>query len=155
MTVSSWVTPSNKGKYTRKPIRLYPTSRSFNMNQKQDLGFSTATTGLPLGLIFISLVILPPLVEEALFRGFLYGGLRGKLKPISAALITSALFALPHTFGNDAGASLLWVASVDTFLLSLILVYLREKTGSLWPGIFLHMLKNGLAFASLFLFHLT
>lgn len=128
---------------------------TINVDQKQDIGFNTATSGLPLVLVFISLVILPPLVEEALFRGFLYGGLRGKLKFLPSALITSVLFALPHTLGNDPGSSLLWIAGVDTFILSLVLVYLREKTGSLWPGIFLHMLKNGLAFLSLFVFHVV
>ncbi len=128
---------------------------SLNVNQKQNIGFSTTISGFPLLLVFISLVILPPLVEEALFRGFLYGGLRSKLKIVPAALVTSLLFALPHTLGNDSGASLLWIAGVDTFILSLVLVFVREKTGSLWPGIFLHMLKNGLAFMSLFIFHIS
>jgi membrane protease YdiL (CAAX protease family) len=43
------------------------------------------------------------------------------------------------------------VAALDTFTLSLVLCYLRQKTDSLWPGIMLHALKNGLAFMSLFL----
>ena len=128
---------------------------SLNINQKQDLGFSTTTTGWPLLLVFISLVILPPLVEEALFRGFLFEGLRSKLKYIPSALITSLLFALPHLLGGGSGSALLWVAGVDTFILSLVLTYLKEKTGSLWPGIFLHMIKNGLAFATLFVFHVV
>lgn len=128
---------------------------SINVDQKQNIGFSTTTSGLPLVAVFISLVILPPLVEELLFRGFLYGGLRNTLKFWPAALITSFLFAMPHILGNETGSTLLWIAGVDTFLLSLVLVYLREKNGSLWPGIFLHMLKNLIAFLSLFVFHVV
>jgi len=93
--------------------------------------------------------VLPPLIEETVFRGFVYSGLRTKLKPVVAALITSAVFASLHLeFGN--GKPLLWVAALDTFTLSMVLCYLRQKTNSLWPGIVLHALKNGLAFMSLF-----
>jgi len=85
-----------------------------------------------------------------MFRGFVYTGLRTKLQPVGSALITSAVFASLHLeFGN--GAPLLWVAAIDTFILSLVLCYLREKTGSLWPGICLHALKNFVAFATLYL----
>ncbi len=123
-----------------------------NLDQKQDLGFSTDSSSHQLGLVFVSLVLLPPLVEELLCRGFLYSGLRTKLSFIPAAIITSVLFAAAHLQAGS-GNALLWVAAMDTFTLSLVLVYLREKTGSLWPGIGLHMLKNLIAFLALFVFH--
>jgi membrane protease YdiL (CAAX protease family) len=127
---------------------LFP---SINVNQKQELGFQNAT-GASLVLTFLSLVVLPPLVEETVFRGFVFSGLRTKLKPVLAALLTSALFASAHLqFGS--GQPLLWVAAIDTFTLSLVLCYLRFKTDSLWPGIMLHALKNGIAFTALFLLH--
>ncbi len=123
---------------------------SLNLDQKQDLGFSSPVGGLNMALTFVSLVVLPPVVEETMFRGFVYTGLRGKLRPIGAALITSVVFASLHLeFGN--GAPLLWVAAIDTFTLSLVLCYLREKTGGLWPGICLHALKNLVAFVTLYL----
>jgi membrane protease YdiL (CAAX protease family) len=125
---------------------------SLNVNQKQQLGFTNASGTVNLWLTFISLVVLPPLAEETVFRGFVFTGLRTKLKPVVAALLTSALFATAHLeFGS--GQPLLWVAALDTFTLSLVLCYLRYKTDSLWPGIFLHGLKNGIAFVSLFLIH--
>jgi len=127
---------------------------ALNVSQKQDLGFQNVSGGGSLLLTFISLVILPPLVEETVFRGFVYTGLRGKLKPLWAALLTSVLFASAHLqFGS--GKPLLWVAAIDTFSLSLVLCYLRQKTNSLWPGIMLHALKNGIAFVSLFLLHVS
>lgn len=127
-----------------------------NLNQKQDLVFSaSSTTGaLPLTLAFVSLVLLPPLVEETLFRGFLFQGLRTKMRFVTATVITSALFAVPHMF-ESSGGGLLWIGGLDTFVLSVVLCNLRERTGSLWPGIGLHALKNALAFASLFIFHLA
>lgn len=123
---------------------------SLDTNQKQEIGFSTATRGPLLALIFVCLVILPPLVEELLTRGFLYSGLRKKLNMLGAGLITSLLFAAAHLqFGS--GKPLLWVAGIDTFILSCVLVYLREKTGSLWAPMLLHGLKNSIAFISLFI----
>lgn len=124
---------------------------SINLEQEQQIGFSGAHGFLPLAIVFISLVILPPLTEEILARGFLYLGLKAKLKRYLAVLITSAMFALAHLqFGS--GAPLLWSAAIDTFILSVVLIYVREKTGALWASIGLHMIKNGIAFCILFLF---
>lgn len=127
---------------------LFP---SIDFAQEQQVGFDTARANWELVLVFFSLVIMPPLVEEILARGFLYTGLKTKLPIWSATIITSAMFAIAHLqFGS--GAPLLWVAAIDTFTLSLVLIYLREKTGNLGASIALHMLKNGLAFTLLFIF---
>jgi membrane protease YdiL (CAAX protease family) len=124
---------------------------SLNLDQKQELGFSDSTGGSALTYVFISLVLLPPFVEEIVARGFLYGGLRTKLSKLSAALITSVLFAMAHLQWGS-GAPLLWVAAIDTFILSMVLVYLRERTGGLVASMGTHMLKNSLAFMVLFVF---
>lgn len=121
-----------------------------NFGQNQKIGFESAQQGWELVLVFISLVVLPPIVEEILARGFLYTGLKTKLSLWSSVVITSVMFALAHLqFGS--GAPLLWVAAIDTFTLSLVLIYLREKTGNLGASIMLHMLKNGIAFTLLFI----
>jgi membrane protease YdiL (CAAX protease family) len=123
---------------------------SLNVQQKQDLGFSDVAGMGNMLLTFCSLVVLPPLVEETLFRGFVFTGLRTRLHPVMAAIVTSVVFASLHLeIGN--GTPLVWVAAIDTFTLSLVLCYLRHKTDSLWPGILLHGLKNGVAFVSLYL----
>lgn len=122
-------------------------------NQKQEIGFDGASQNtLTLALTFISLVVLPPIVEEIVFRGFLFRGLRRFWSPFAAALITSVLFALPHSL-QSADGSTLWNAAIDTFALSMVLCYLREKTGALWAGIGVHALKNLVAFLALFIFH--
>lgn len=125
--------------------QLFP---QLNIDQKQEIGFDTTTKGLALIPIFVSLVILAPISEEIAARGFLFGGLRTKLTFIWSALITSVLFAAAHLM--QASDGLLWVAGIDTFILSLVLCYLREKTGSLWPSVVVHILKNSLAFMFLF-----
>lgn len=122
---------------------------NLDLNQKQDLGFSHSATGISLIPIFLSLVILPPLTEEILVRGFLFKGLRTKLIFLPAAIVTSLLFAAAH-LGQSGSGGLLWVAGIDTFVLSMVLCFLREKTGSLWPGIGVHMIKNALAFVVLY-----
>lgn len=120
-----------------------------NTDQEQDIGFEQAKAGSGgLALVFLSLVIIPPIVEEIVFRGFLFGGLRTRLSLGWAIVITSALFAAPHLLGGFSG--LLWIAAVDTFVLSLVLCYVREKTGALWAPIGIHAVKNSLAFIAIF-----
>lgn len=127
--------------------KLLPT---LNLEQQQQIGFNNARSRPELLLVLIGLVVLPALVEEILVRGFLYGVLRRYWPKVQAAFFVSLLFGLAHLQFNS-GAPLLWVAGIDTFVLSLVLVYLRQKSGSLWPAIWLHMAKNTVAFISLFL----
>lgn len=113
-----------------------------DLSQAQDTGFSNISKNYEYTLAFITLIILAPVAEEVLFRGYLYGKLR-KIIPIWAAiLITSLLFGMIH--GQ-------WNVGIDVFILSIVLCSLREVTGSIWAGILLHMMKNGLAFYILFI----
>ncbi len=120
-----------------------------NVNQVQQIGFNSVHGSYQLILTFISLVILPPIAEEVLFRGFMFEGLKRSMSPVLAGVITSAIFAAAHL--PEGASHLLWIGALDTFTLSLVLVYLKQKTKSLWPGIILHALKNLVAFISLFL----
>ncbi len=120
-----------------------------DIDQEQQIGFEAAYSGGALLMAFMSLVILPPLAEEILFRGFLFTSLRARFNLVHATIITSVLFGAAHLqFGADT--PLLWVAAIDTFVLSCVMCYVREKLGSLWPAIFLHAVKNLIAFIVLF-----
>lgn len=124
-----------------------------NVDQKQQIGFENAM-GSELILVFAGLVIMPAIVEEILVRGFLYGGLVKKFPKLLAAFIASGIFALAHLqFGS--GQPLLWIAAIDTFILSMVLIWLRDRTGNIWSGVIVHMIKNGLAFISLFILKLS
>ena len=131
ITLASWLVPA------------------LNVDQEQQVGFKSAYGSLALAMTFISLVVLPPIAEEIIFRGFLFTSLRAKFRLHYAIIITSILFGLAHLqFG--AGAPLLWAAAIDTFVLSVFLCLLRERSGSLWPPIILHAIKNLVAFVALF-----
>jgi membrane protease YdiL (CAAX protease family) len=58
-----------------------------------------------------------------------------------AAFFTSMLFGLVH---------MQWNVAIDTFILSFALIWLYQKSGSIWGSILLHALKNGIAFVLLF-----
>jgi membrane protease YdiL (CAAX protease family) len=126
-----------------------------NIDQKQDIGFNTARSLRSLIPVFVALVMLAPLAEEILVRGFLFGSLRRHMSLVWALITTSVIFGSAHLFGGEPGAPLLWIAAIDTFALSVVLCYLREKTGHLWAGIGLHALKNLVAFVALFILHLS
>lgn len=125
---------------------------SLDINQEQQIGFDNVYGALPLLMTFVSLVILPPLVEEIMVRGFLYSTLKKALPTVVAVVATSLIFASAH-LPEGGAAGPLYIAALDTFVLSLVLIYLREKTGSLWASITLHACKNGVAFLALFVFH--
>ena len=117
---------------------------------EQAIGFERSVQGSGLIFAFVSLVILPPIAEEILFRGFFFSTLRAhKVRLAWSMTVTSLIFASLHLFGGKGG-ELLWLAFLDTFVLSLVLCYLREKTGSIWASIGLHALKNGFVFWNLF-----
>jgi membrane protease YdiL (CAAX protease family) len=50
----------------------------------------------PWPLMVLVSVLVGPVAEEILFRGFLYGGLRTRLGPRSAGIVSAILFALCH-----------------------------------------------------------
>ncbi len=113
--------------------------------EKQDVGFNNLNTGVKQLMAFISLVILPPLGEETLVRGYLYSGLRQAWRFWPAVLTTSLFFGIAH-LQLGGGSPLVWAAAIDTFLLSIVLCFLRERTGALYAGMLVHMLNNLIAF---------
>jgi uncharacterized protein len=102
--------------------------------KQKDIAESFGPTGIQILLI----VIAAPISEEVCFRGMLFGGLREKLPRLAAALITGLVFGGLHAL---TGVTAVPPLIVFGFLLAL----LYEKTGSIVPGILLHMLNNSIA----------
>lgn len=111
------------------------------LDQAQDVGFQAMGSRIDNLLAFLTLVVLSPLAEETLFRGYLYGKLKAYVPAVLAALVTSLLFALVH-FQLNVG--------IDVFVLSLLLCGLRSLTGSIWAGVLVHIIKNGVAYYIVF-----
>jgi len=112
-----------------------------NWNESQDVGFSNLISSSDFVLAFISLVVVAPVAEELIFRGWLYGKLRAKIPAIPAMLVVSILFGIVH--GQ-------WNVGVTVFVMSIAMCTLREITGTIWGGILIHILKNGIAFYFLY-----
>jgi membrane protease YdiL (CAAX protease family) len=91
---------------------------------------------VPVKLLLI--VVAAPVSEEVCFRGMLFGGLREKLPRLAAALVCGLIFGGLHAL---TGVTAVPPLIVFGFLLAL----LYEKTGSIVPGILLHMLNNSIA----------
>jgi membrane protease YdiL (CAAX protease family) len=94
---------------------------------------------IPIQILLI--VIAAPVSEEICFRGMLFGGLREKLPRVAAALLCGLIFGALHAI---TGITAVPPLIVFGFLLAL----LYERTGSILPGMILHMLNNIVALAS-------
>ena len=97
------------------------------------------------------LVVLMPLIEEVLFRGLLFGGLRRYSRPMAFAVSTLgyALFCVASFVFQPEGADLRYLLLAVQYLpMSLALAWCYDHGGSIWSAVALHMAVNG---ASLFL----
>ena len=114
----------------------------FDAEEVQDVGFHFLDGGFDRIVAFITLVIVAPVAEELIFRGWLYGKLRAKLNMPLAIFLVSLAFGIVH--GQ-------WNVGVNVFALSIVLCGLREITGTIYSGILVHMIKNGIAFFLLYI----
>ena len=105
--------------------------------QAQEVGYNNLYRAGDFFLAFICLVVLAPICEEIIFRGWLYGKLRFRMSAVPAIIITSLLFGIMHGQLN---------VGVTVFAMSLGMCVMRELTGTIWSGVLLHMIKNGIAF---------
>jgi membrane protease YdiL (CAAX protease family) len=89
-------------------------------------------------LIAFVAVFSAPLVEEWVYRGVLYGGLRRVASMWPSVLVVALLFAgvhVPQYLGS-------WVGMASISVLSLTLTLIRAKTRSILPCIAVHVLFN-------------
>lgn len=96
-----------------------------------DLAASTA--------LFALAVVVAPVTEELLFRGWIYTGLRFHWGMWPALLTTSALFAFAHYENTHLYA-------LAVFPIGLALGAIRERTGSIKASILFHVVNNFVAF---------
>jgi membrane protease YdiL (CAAX protease family) len=105
----------------------------------RDLGYGSSAFGaIAAGAL---IVVAAPFSEEVFFRGFVFGGLRHRLPFWPAAIVAGTLFGLVHYTGVSSIGVLPQLA-----VLGLILCWIYERTGSIWPTIAVHVLNNLLAF---------
>jgi uncharacterized protein len=86
-----------------------------------------------LSLSILMACIAAPVVEEFLFRGYMYGTLRRLTNPVFAAVIIGGLFAVVH--GNLPALLPLWVFSI-------LLCLAYEISRCLWVPVGMHVFFN-------------
>jgi membrane protease YdiL (CAAX protease family) len=84
----------------------------------------------------LTLVLLAPVLEELVFRGFLLNRWAAKWGVRTAAWLSAVAFAVPHT--RDP---------IGAFVFGLCMSLLYVKTRALWPSITAHSLNNTVALA--------
>lgn len=91
----------------------------------------------PVGVLLM--VIVPAIVEELFFRGFLFSALEKACPPWLTVLLTALLFGLLHVIqGGPLGTVRFWPSTG----MGLLLGWTRLASGSVWPGLVLHALHN-------------
>ncbi len=89
--------------------------------------------------------VIVPVLEELIFRGIIYQGIRSRTPAIVAALITSIAFTLVHLEP--------W-SFPPIFLMSMLLCYAMEKTRNIGVPIAIHSINNLFSIAVFFVFGL-
>lgn len=120
-------------------VNFFP---NIDVKQAQEIGFSGINQRYEYILAFLTLVVIAPIAEEIIFRGYLFSKMKKYLPVWISIIVTSLMFGFIH--GQITVA-------VDTFALSIVLCVLRQITGGLWSPILLHMAKNGVAYYILFI----
>jgi membrane protease YdiL (CAAX protease family) len=100
--------------------------------------FESARAAGMLPLLLLAFVVLGPLQEEILFRGFLFRGVAPSLGVWPAIVLTALTWALMH-------AQYQWFFVGEIFALGLALGWLRARSGSTILTFVLHATVNGLA----------
>jgi len=80
--------------------------------------------------------LIPAVVEELFFRGFMLPSIKNDRNPWPAIVLTAMLFALMH--GNTMGVH-------THFLVGITIGIVVYATGSIWAGVLHHFLHNSLA----------
>lgn len=92
-------------------------------------------------------VFLAPVVEETLFREYVFGGLRERSRA-AAYLVSCLLWALAHVWRYAAGDWRYLLTAARYLAPGLVLAWTRERSGSLWGSALLHGIVNALAVRS-------
>ncbi len=82
----------------------------------------------------LTIVVLAPVFEEIVFRGYVFGALRTLMPPVATQLLTAVLFGLAHG----------WQYAFPIGVLALLFGWLRARYDALLPAIVAHAVHNGL-----------
>jgi len=93
-------------------------------------------TSYPFWQAILANALLVPIMEEVVFRGYIFNRLEKGMPTIVAALISSVAFGIVH-------GGIVW--GTWAFFLGIIICVVRIKSGSIVPGIIFHIIMNTFA----------
>jgi membrane protease YdiL (CAAX protease family) len=135
---ATWLVLATYGAYVGISIVLTPLLHPQQEDITRDLGFDQS--GVAAVIAGLLIVVAAPLSEEMFFRGFIFAGIRRSLPLWPAAAISGVIFGLVHLTAGDIGVG------VQLAVFGMLLAWLYEYTGSLWPSVMTHTINNILAF---------
>lgn len=130
------------GAYFACAIAIALTLEPEQQDVTRELGFGEGRLAADV-LVGFLIVVAAPIGEEVFFRGFMYGGLRRRMPLVAATVLSGALWGLFHL---PTGS---WAVVLQLSVFGIVLGWLYERTGSIWPGVAVHAINNALAFALL------
>jgi sodium transport system permease protein len=96
--------------------------------------------------LFFLIAVTPAICEELVFRGALQQSLSNRLRPWQLILIPALIFGAFHVPGGSI------IRFLPTFWIGLLIGYVVWKTSSLYVGMLMHFINNGLILLMLILF---
>ena len=97
----------------------------------------------PFALLVIVLTPIQGATEELLFRGYLMQGLaRLTRKPVAIAIVSSAIFTLPHLMNPEVRQYGMLVMAANYFAIGMVLATVALRDGRLELAIGLHAANN-------------
>lgn len=97
-------------------------------------------------LVAATAILIAPLVEETIFRGFLYPVLARSLGISAGVILTGVLFGLMHAMQLSGGYGQIGLLMV----VGIVLTYVRARTGTVLAPYLLHLGYNTLLFVAFF-----
>ena len=92
---------------------------------------------------FLIVVLLAPFIEEVLFRGLVFGGLRSRSHPVAYAA-SCLLFAFLHVWQFAAAHQdpTYLLLMLQYLVPGLVLAWCYDRSGTLWASLGVHVLAN-------------
>jgi ABC-2 type transport system permease protein/sodium transport system permease protein len=97
---------------------------------------------VPLWILLFTMAIVPAVCEEFFFRGFLLSSM-SRWNTLAQIVTSAVLFGLFHVL---SGSALMIERFIPSTLLGLVLATIAIQSGSIWLGVLMHAIHNGLMF---------
>ena len=98
--------------------------------------FAAQISSAPWLTVLFLMALVPALCEELAFRGFIFGGLIREHGRLRAVVITALMFGISHGVLQQ---------SIAATVMGLLLGWVALRTGSVLPGILIHLTNNALS----------